>query len=586
MANWKIFIIDTLPQLVLSILVYSYDFQLQDFSYLKANPLQSWEIYSIYGVVVFFIFKNVIPKFVGFGGARRHYNDVKDVEEKGLRKFMSKNVFRLFVHILSGATQVLTSGLYVISPDTANMIFTFEFLQAWFIFWDTIHEITGWAMTRSHDGVFQIRAFNLAFMVVKLFLCGQIYRMESATDDFVALVGGIFILTSGFAWVRFTCSVTAFAQCIFYNVDMSALRETWYSWGLWTGQYAIAYRCRVLGDMHLVFAFCAFYFPIELWINRQAKFYWRNLVLCTIGAAFWNHDITTNSIIAFIYLVYGFKYSGIYWKRAPIPGVDYKETKDREQNKRNALRRSASYRHFLPGFLANLVSKNPVVKRVVKCNNDYATFVREDSSARAKFCDIHRHQLKTKTATPRSGGKRLLATGHRQFPSPRMAMSRALQKHILNGNKALRPKMPLAMKPKGDTPRPSCVQFVSKVPVKKVTVTPPKQKPKCHISQLHQTDSRASIETENSEDFELTAQRADVAEILMQNIHLTPQELARKIVAALGETHAPELQKQPTLKLTDCWFAENETAADSPGAFFVSRTPSVRTPSHRSHFHY
>merc|ERR1719397_2202416 len=61
-------------------------------------------------------------------------------------------------------------------------------------------------MTRNHDGIFAIRAFNLAFMVVKLFFCGQIYQMTSMNEDFITLVGGIFILTSGFAWVRFTCS--------------------------------------------------------------------------------------------------------------------------------------------------------------------------------------------------------------------------------------------------------------------------------------------------------------------------------------------------------------------------------------------
>jgi len=340
-------LVDCFPQFILSVLVYVFNFQLRDFTYLKANPLKIWEIVSIYAVVFFFIFKNVIPKFVTFGGARRHYNDVKNVEKQGLKKFMTKNYFRLFMHILSGATQVLTSGAYVLAPQYCNTIFSFQFLQRWFIFWDSIHQTTGWLMTRNHDGIFAIRAFNLAFMVVKLFFCGQIFQMTSMNDDFITLVGGIFILTSGFAWVRFTCSVISIAQVVFLEIDFTALRENWYSLGLWSGQFLIAWRCHVLGHMHLVFAFAAIYFPIELWIKDNAYHKMRNVYASWFIAAFYMEGIEVQIFMSCLYFVYSYWYAGTYWKRAPIPGVDFNEKEiDRKTKKKFNLRRSLSLHRY------------------------------------------------------------------------------------------------------------------------------------------------------------------------------------------------------------------------------------------------
>merc|ERR1719494_1581172 len=144
-------------------------------------------------------------------------------------------------------------------------------------------------MTRNHDGIFAIRAFNLAFMVVKLFFCGQIYQMTSMNEEFITLVGGLFILTSGFACVRFTCSVISIAQVVFLNIDFTALRENWYSLGLWSGQFLIAWRCQVLGHMHLVFAFSAFYFADQYHNEVQI------LMSC-------------------LFFVYSYWFSGKYWK--------------------------------------------------------------------------------------------------------------------------------------------------------------------------------------------------------------------------------------------------------------------------------
>lgn len=385
MANWKLFLVDSFPQFLLSVLVFGYGFQLKDFTYFKANPLQQWEILGIYSVVFFFIFKNVLPKFVSFGGARRHYNDVKSVEKKGLRKFMSKNYIRLFMHILSGATQVLLSGAYVIAPAYFNTIFSFSFLKNWFIFWDLIHETTGFLMTRNHDGIFAIRAFNLAFMVVKLLFCGQIYHMDSINDDFITLVGGIFILTSGFAWVRFTCSIIAIAQCTFYNIDMTLLRENWYSFGLWVGQYAIAWRCQVLGHMHLVFFFCAIYFPIELWIKSRAHFYYENMFATSFLAAAYfiptyNHEIQL--CLGLVFLVYTSYFSGLYWKRAPIPGVDFSENASKEETKNYNLRRSCSYRGVLPPMVSNFISGKKA-KVAAKYQKTYDNFISKRSQSRA-----------------------------------------------------------------------------------------------------------------------------------------------------------------------------------------------------------
>jgi len=358
------FLVDAFPQLILSILVYVFNFQLRDFTYLKANPLKLWEIVCIYLVVFFFIFKNVIPKFISFGGARRHYNDVKNVKKIGIKTFLTPHYIRLFMHILSGATQVLTSGAYVLAPYYFNTIFSFKFLQGWFIFWDTIHQATGWMMTRNHDGIFAIRAFNLAFMVVKLFFCGQIFQMTSMNEDFITLVGGIFILTSGFAWVRFTCSAISIAQVVFLNIDFTALRENWYSLGLWSGQFLIAWRCQVLGHMHLVFAFSAFYFPIEIWVKKNAHYKMRNLLVTSWVAAFYfvdQHHNETQILMSCLYFVYSYWFGGKYWKRAPIPGVDFNEKEtDRKTKKKFNLRRSMSlHRYAFPIITRMFASRSP-----------------------------------------------------------------------------------------------------------------------------------------------------------------------------------------------------------------------------------
>lgn len=360
MARLKKYLVDAFPQLILSILVYVFNFQLRDFTYLKANPLKFWEIVCIYMVVFFFIFKNVIPKFISFGGARRHYNDVKNVKKKGIKTYLTAHYIRLFMHILSGATQVLTSGAYVLAPYYFNTIFSFKFLQGWFIFWDTIHQLTGWLMTRNHDGIFAIRAFNLAFMVVKLFFCGQIAQMTSMNEDFITLVGGIFILTSGFAWVRFTCSAVSIAQVVFLNIDFQALRENWYSLGLWSGQFLIAWRCQVLGHMHLVFAFSALYFPIEVWVKKNAHYKMRNLYATWFIAAFYFVDQYHNEIqilMSCLFFVYSYWFAGKYWKRAPIPGVDFNDNEvDRKTKKKFNLRRSVSLHRYAFSFIKRLVA--------------------------------------------------------------------------------------------------------------------------------------------------------------------------------------------------------------------------------------
>jgi len=253
-----------------------------------------------------------------------------------------------------------------------------------------VHETTGWLMTRNHDGIFAIRAYNLAFMVVKLFFCGQISKMTSADSDFIALVGGLFILTSGFAWVRFTCSIIAIAQVAFYKLDFTKLRENWYSLGLWVGQFAIAFRTRTLGEMHLVFAFCAIYFPIELWIKSRAKHKFNTILVTFSFSVFyfikspvvqnWQHGI--QSVIGVIYLVYTTWFCGIYWKRSPIPGVDYDGSKKTRETQEQELRQSASYRGVVPAFVSDLISTK-TKKRLQTFKKEYKKFTLQASASRS-----------------------------------------------------------------------------------------------------------------------------------------------------------------------------------------------------------
>jgi len=410
--------------------------------YIQENPLVWWEILGIYGVSMYFILKNVIPKFTTFGGARRHYNDVKDPEEKGLKKFMTKSYIRLAFHILSGMFQVMFAGGYVMAPQFWNSIFSFTFLQRWFIFWDTVHELTGWLMTRGHDGIFAVRAYNLAFMVVKLFFCGQISRMTAADNDFVALVGGLFILTSGFAWVRFTCALFAIAQCVLYDVDMTVLLENWYSMGLWVGQFAIGVRCQVLGEYHLTFAFCALYFPIELWVKKQAHHKYTTL-LFTFGLApmyfVESNHLAIQMAIGVFFWVYTTWFAGTYWKRAPIPGIDYDDKIKDKRMKRKQMLRQPSYRHVLPKWVNDFINEPSLapeksirarvrnsLRQMRNYNKKFQKFQRRDSAARmplvrkpmqkSKTEPLHDRIRKSLHMTPQSIMKKDTMTKQKSLP--------------------------------------------------------------------------------------------------------------------------------------------------------------------------
>jgi len=284
-------------------------------------------------------------------------------------------------------------------------------------FWDLIHETTGWLMTRNHDGIFAIRAYNLAFMVVKLFFCGQISKMTSADSDFIALVGGLFILTSGFAWVRFTCSLIAIAQVAFYKVDFTKLRENWYSLGVWVGQYAIAFRTHTLGEMHLIFAFCAVYFPIELWIKTRAKHKFNTmLVTFSFSALYfikspvvqhWQHEI--QSCVGVMYLVYTTWFCGMYWKRSPIPGIDFDAAKKTRETKEHILRQSASYRGVLPAFISNFITTK-TKKRIQSYNKEFKKFTFQRSASRSIRQSASRSRPRSARQSTIENKKKMLLT--------------------------------------------------------------------------------------------------------------------------------------------------------------------------------
>jgi len=369
MANWKIFLIDGLPMAILMWLVYGLDFQPQDWSWLKKYRLGFWETFGIYAVSLFFILQNVLPKYLKFGGAKRHFNDVKDVEEKSLRKFMTKNYIRLGFHILSGVFEVLLPGLYTFAPEYFDTIFSFEFLKYWFVFWDTIHQITIWLMTRNHDGIFAIRVHNLAFGVTKLFFCGEIMKMTETGPDFHAFVGALFIYTSGFAWARAWCFITALGQLYIRKVNWDFMRENWYSAGLWIGQALIVIRMGTLAECNMVTLFTAIYFPIEIWIKDNTKYKTRMILISGfLSPLYWVEDnqLLIQLCILIFYALYTSKFSGLYWKRQPIPGVDHNAEKD----SKDYDRRSESYADVMPRFIQYFIS-NKNQSRFFDLFNDF-----------------------------------------------------------------------------------------------------------------------------------------------------------------------------------------------------------------------
>jgi len=142
------------------------------------------------------------------------------------------------------------------------------------------------------------------------------------------------------------------------NVDFTALRENWYSWGLWSGQFLIAWRCQVLGHMHLVFAFAAFYFPIEVWVKKHAHYKMRNVYATWFIAAFYFVDQYHNDIqmlMSCLFFVYSYWFAGKYWKRAPIPWIDFNEKEvDKKTKKKYNLRRSVSLHRYAFPVIARM----------------------------------------------------------------------------------------------------------------------------------------------------------------------------------------------------------------------------------------
>jgi len=163
---------------------------------------------------------------------------------------------------------------------------------------------------------------------------------------------------------------------------MSLLRENWYSMGLWAGQFLIAWRCQVLGLMHLVFFFCAIYFPVELWIKKRSHFKYRNIFVTSFLAVAYfvrsekKHEL--HLVLSVLFLVYTSLFSGLYWKRAPIPGVDFDDTTmTKEERKKMNLRRSPSYH----GILSNFVWRKKKVNQ--HYNKTFHQFIHTRSSSRA-----------------------------------------------------------------------------------------------------------------------------------------------------------------------------------------------------------
>jgi len=164
---------------------------------------------------------------------------------------------------------------------------------------------------------------------------------------------------------------------------VKAMAMQWYSWGLWSGQFLIAWRCQVLGHMHLVFAFASIYFPIELWIKSNAHHKIQNLFATSFIAVFYfveeDYNYALQILLSIAYFVYSYWFSGKFWKRAPLPGVDFDEKEvDKKMKKKLNLRRSMTLGRYAFGFISRMVASNTPLAHTAETNTVTVTNVKGD----------------------------------------------------------------------------------------------------------------------------------------------------------------------------------------------------------------
>lgn len=291
--------------------------------------LSVWEIRIVHNIGLMFVMNNVLPKYMRFTGARRHRNDM------GIKKtYLTKNYFRLFLHIIGGAGVFFFGGFYLQNEAFFQEHLTLLTLKKIFIGFDLLHQVTIWLMLRNHDGIFLLRSNNLSLALQKVAIDIQLWECQSF-EEATPMIAGLFLATAGFALTRFWCFVVAMAQVVFGR-DFDSMRENWYSVGEWLAQFIIMVRMGVMRENNLPYLLSVFLFPHELWNSDKDDYQDIAKYVAYPPAALYFYgffaDVTqrplltqTTDLIAQLALaIHSMYYCGKYFKREPLPGVDYK----------------------------------------------------------------------------------------------------------------------------------------------------------------------------------------------------------------------------------------------------------------------
>lgn len=299
---------------------------------LRTWDLSLLEIRLVHNLGLMFVMNNVIPKYFRFTGARRHRNDM------GMKKtYLTKNYFRLALHILGGSGVFFFGGFYLQSEAFFQKYLSLTTLKIIFIAFDFLHQATIWLMLRNHDGMFLLRSNNLSLAMQKVAMDIQLW--EAATfEDARPIIAGLFLATAGFALTRFWCFIVAMAQVIFGR-SFDSMRENWYSVGEWLAQLIIMVRTGVCRENNICYMLSVYWFPHELWNNEKDDHQDIAKYVAYVPAALYFYgfhaDVTqrplltqTSDLVCQLALaVHSMYYCGKYFKREPLPGVDYKSAR-------------------------------------------------------------------------------------------------------------------------------------------------------------------------------------------------------------------------------------------------------------------
>jgi len=298
---------------------------------------------------VVFTFINVIPKYVKFDGAERHKNEmfVK-------KSYLTKNYIRLFMHIISGILSYATTGyVWYVSGNISS-----GFKNAVMVI-DVVHEITAWLMIRNHDGAMSLRAGNLAFTVLKQVAVAALFHTDNP-QTINSLCTFMFTFTSGFAWTRFNCMIILVISIYGRSKSFDGLREYWYTVGESSAQIIIAFAAGVHGELNLAHAVAFWYFPHENWVSRRNKhFQQRSRILGVLLVLYYFavprsyymvHVIVYHALTYFTYM-----YCGAFFKRNPLPSVDFKT--DIEKEVTSLKNKKTKDENFQQKFISKVLSR-------------------------------------------------------------------------------------------------------------------------------------------------------------------------------------------------------------------------------------